>query len=107
MLALFHNVFSSIKYDSWARSSQSSPPIHPTHRAPCPTVLLCFAIALDNKHLKSAFQGEPGPRGLVGPPGSRGNPVSDRILMFFSMRLSSKTSHHFVFFFFKLILFYF
>jgi len=25
---------------------------------------------------KFYFKGEPGPRGLVGPPGSRGNPVS-------------------------------
>lgn len=100
MLDLFHNVFSFIKFDSWTRSSQSSPPIRPTHRAQI-LQLYCFATALDNNNLKSAFQGEPGPRGLVGPPGSRGNPVSDSILMFFSMSLSSKTIHHFVLIFIK------
>lgn len=31
---------------------------------------------LGNKHPQFYFKGEPGPRGLVGPPGSRGNPVS-------------------------------
>lgn len=35
---------------------------------------------LGNKILLFHFKGEPGPRGLVGPPGSRGNPVSKHAL---------------------------
>lgn len=85
---------------SWARSSQSSPCRLPCPERSVPPAALCFTSALDNKHLTSSLQGEPGPRGLVGPPGSRGNPVSDSVLMFFffflRMGLSRKTAHHFV-----------
>lgn len=52
----------------------------PSTRCPPSHSSAVSAAVSDNNHLPSALQGEPGPRGLVGPPGSRGNPVSDRVL---------------------------
>lgn len=63
-----------------ASSRPRSPRYLPSMRCPPSHNGAVSATVSDNNHLPSALQGEPGPRGLVGPPGSRGNPVSDRVL---------------------------